>query len=87
MAYTFFRMVVWVTRPSDVVNSPTQDVRLRTSSRGSASSDSLTRQWRSANLGVLKTTLTPRLRAFQLRRKVLREPGEEALETTLETAL
>ncbi|ELY96773.1 transposase (ISH4), partial [Natrialba taiwanensis DSM 12281] len=37
--------------------------------------------------GISKDKLTPYLRAFQLRRRVYRKPGKEALETILETAL
>jgi transposase-like protein len=48
---------------------------------------SLTRRWLSPHRGISKDRLTPYLRAFQLRRKVFREPGEEALKTILETAL
>jgi len=48
---------------------------------------SLTRRWLSPHRGVSKDRLTPYLRAFQLRREVFREPGEEALKTILETAL
>jgi transposase len=48
---------------------------------------SLTRRWLSPHRGVSKDRLTPYLRAFQLRREVFRELGEEALETILETAL
>jgi len=48
---------------------------------------SLARRWLSPHRGVSKDRLTPYLRAFQLRREVLRKPGEEALKTILETAL
>jgi len=48
---------------------------------------SLTRRWLSPHRGVSKDRLTPYLRAFQLRREVLRKPGKEALKTILKTAL
>jgi len=48
---------------------------------------SLARRWLSPHRGVSKDRLTPYIRAFQLRRKVFRKPGKEALKTILETAL
>jgi len=48
---------------------------------------SLARRWLSPHRGVSKDRLTQYLRALQLRREVFRKPGEEALETILETAL
>ena len=48
---------------------------------------SLARSWLSPYRGVSKDELTPCLRAFQLRRRVYRKPGKEALKTILETAL
>jgi transposase len=48
---------------------------------------SLLRRWLSPHRGVSKDGLTPYLRAFQLRNKVFRKPGKEALKTILETAL
>jgi transposase-like protein len=48
---------------------------------------SLARSWLSPHRGVSKDKLTPYLRAFQLRRRVYRKPGKEALKTILETAL
>jgi hypothetical protein len=41
----------------------------------------------SGHIGDLKDKLTPDLRAFQLRRDVFRNLGEEALKTILESAL
>ena len=48
---------------------------------------SLVRSWLSPHRGVSKDKLTPYLRAFQLRRRVYRKPGEEALKTILDAAL
>ncbi|MFC5135537.1 MULTISPECIES: IS1595 family transposase [Haloferacaceae] len=48
---------------------------------------SLARRWLSPHRGVSKDRLTPYLRAFQLRRKVFRKPGKEALKTILKTVL
>ncbi|ELY62672.1 transposase (ISH4), partial [Natronobacterium gregoryi SP2] len=48
---------------------------------------SLARSWLSPHRGVSKDKLTPYLRAFQLRRRVYRKPGKEALKTILKTAL
>jgi transposase-like protein len=48
---------------------------------------SLARSWLSPHRGVSKDKITPYLRAFQLRRRVYRKPGNEALKTILETAL
>ena len=48
---------------------------------------SLARSWLSPHRGVSKDKLTPYLRSFQLRRRVYRKPGKEALKTILETAL
>jgi len=42
---------------------------------------------RESHRGVSKDTLTQYLRAFQLRRRISRKPGKEALKTILETAL
>jgi len=47
----------------------------------------LARSWLSPHRGVSKDKLTPYLRAFQLRRRVYRKPGKEALKTILETVL
>ena len=48
---------------------------------------SLVRRWLSPHRGVSKDKLTPYLRAFQLRRKILRKPGREALEEIVHTVL
>jgi transposase len=48
---------------------------------------SLVRRWLSSHRGVSKDKLTPYVRAFQLRQRVRRKPGDEALKTILETAL
>jgi transposase len=48
---------------------------------------SLARRWLSPHRGVSKDNLTPYLRAFQLRQRVRRKPGDKALKTILETAL
>lgn len=47
---------------------------------------SLARSWLSPHRGISKDKLTPYLRAFQLRRRVHRKPGKEALKTILKTA-
>ena len=48
---------------------------------------SLLRPWLSPHRGVSKDKVTPYLRAFQLRQRIYRKPGREALRTILETAL
>jgi len=48
---------------------------------------SLARRWLSPHRGVSKDKLTPYLRGLQLRQRVRRKPGEEALKIILETAL
>ena len=48
---------------------------------------SLTRRWLSPHQGVPKDKLTPYLRAFQLRRRILRKPGREALVEIIQTVL
>jgi transposase len=48
---------------------------------------SLARRWLSPHRGVSKDRLTPYLRALQLRRRVYRKPGTEALQLILETVL
>ena len=48
---------------------------------------SLLRPWLSPHRGISKDKLTPYIRAFQLRQRVHRKPGKEALTTILETAL
>jgi transposase len=48
---------------------------------------SLARRWLSPHRGVSKDKLTPYLRALQLRKRVRRKPGDEALKTILKTAL
>mgnify|MGYP000147403617 CR=1 FL=1 len=48
---------------------------------------SLVRRWLSPHRGVSKDKPTPYLRAFQLRQRVRRKPGDEALKTILDTAL
>ena len=45
------------------------------------------RSWLSPHRGISKDKLTPYLRAFQLRCRVYRKPGKEALKTILENAL
>jgi len=40
---------------------------------------SLVRRWLSPHRGISKDMLTPYLRAFELRRRILRKPGREAL--------
>jgi len=51
------------------------------------SQGSLVRSWLSPHRGVSKDKLTPYLRAFQLRRRVYRKLGKEALKTILEAVL
>ena len=48
---------------------------------------SLARRWLSPHRGISKDRLTPYFRAFQLRQRVRRKPGQEALKTILQTAL
>ena len=48
---------------------------------------SLVRRWLSPHRGVSKDKLTPYLRAFQLRRRILRKPGREALKEIVRTVL
>jgi transposase-like protein len=48
---------------------------------------SLARSWLSPHRGVSKDKLTPYFRAFELRRRVFREPGRQALRTILDTVL
>jgi len=48
---------------------------------------SLARPWLSLHRDVSKNKLTAYLRAFQLRRRVYRKPGKEALKTILKTVL
>jgi transposase-like protein len=48
---------------------------------------SLARRWLSPHRSVSEDRLTPYFRAFQLRQRVRRNPGEEALKNILETAL
>jgi len=48
---------------------------------------SLARRWLAPHRGVSKDKLTPYLRALQLRKRVRRKPGEEALKIILRTAL
>lgn len=48
---------------------------------------SLARRWLSPHRGVSKDKLTPYLRAFQLRRRILRKPGREALKDIVRTVL
>ena len=43
--------------------------------------------WLSPHRGVSKDKVTPYVRAFQLRQRIYRKPGREALRTILETAL
>jgi transposase len=52
----------------------------------SESHASLSRRWLSPHRGVSKDKLTPYLRAFQLRQRVRRKPGDEALKPILEGA-
>jgi len=48
---------------------------------------SLARPWLSPHRGISKDHLTPYLRAFELRRRIFRKSGEEALKRILETVL
>ncbi|WP_336365004.1 IS1595 family transposase [Halalkalicoccus salilacus] len=48
---------------------------------------SLARRWLSPHRGVSKDKLTPYLRAFELRRRILRKSGREALKEIVRTAL
>ncbi|WP_251328517.1 IS1595 family transposase [Haloplanus pelagicus] len=48
---------------------------------------SLARRWLSPHRGVSKDKLTPYLRAFQLRRRIFRKPGREALKEIVRTVL
>jgi transposase-like protein len=48
---------------------------------------SLARRWLSPHRGVSKDKLTPYLRAFQLRRRILRKSGQEALKEVVRTVL
>jgi transposase-like protein len=48
---------------------------------------SLARRWLSPHRGVSKDKLTAYLRAFQLRRRILRKPGRDALEEIIRTVL
>jgi transposase-like protein len=48
---------------------------------------SLVRRWLSPHQGVSKNKLTPYLRAFELRRRILRKPGREALKEIVRTVL
>jgi transposase len=48
---------------------------------------SLARRWLSPHRGVSRDKLTLYLRALQLRKRVRRKPGDEALKTILEAAL
>jgi len=48
---------------------------------------SLVRRWLSPHRGVSKDKLTPYLRAFGLRRRILRKPGREALKEIVRTVL
>ncbi|MFC6873532.1 IS1595 family transposase, partial [Halobellus sp. GCM10025813] len=43
--------------------------------------------WLSPHRGVSKDKLTLYLRAFQLRRRILRKPGQEALKEVVRTVL
>ncbi len=54
---------------------------------GCESHASLTRRWLSPHRGIAKDKLTPYLRAFQLRRRILREPGRDALKEIVRTVL
>ena len=47
----------------------------------------LARSWLSPHRGISKDKRTPHLRVFQLRRRVYRKPGKEALKGILKTAL
>ena len=48
---------------------------------------SLVRPWLSPHRGISKDKLTPYLRAFQLRRKLYRKPGDEALKQAIDAVL
>ncbi|WP_435363833.1 IS1595 family transposase [Haloarchaeobius sp. DYHT-AS-18] len=48
---------------------------------------SLVRRWLSPHRGVSKDKLTPYLRAFQLRRRILRKPGTEALKEIVQSVV
>jgi transposase len=48
---------------------------------------SLARRWLSPHRDGSKEKLTPSLRAFQLRQRIRRKPGGEALKISLETVL
>lgn len=48
---------------------------------------SLARQWLSPHRGVSKDKLTPYLRAFQLHRGILREPGQDVLKEMVRIVL
>ena len=48
---------------------------------------SLARRWLSPHRGVSKDKLTPYLRAFQLRQRILRKSGQEALKEVVRTVL
>jgi len=48
---------------------------------------SLARRWLSPHRGVSKDKLTPYLRAFQLRRRILCKPGRDALKEVVRTVL
>ena len=48
---------------------------------------SLVRRWLSPHRGVSKDKLTPYLRAFQLRQRILRKPEREALKEIVQTVL
>ncbi len=48
---------------------------------------SLARRWLSPHRGISKNKLTAYLRLFQLRRRILRKSGREALKEIIRTAL
>jgi transposase-like protein len=48
---------------------------------------SLARRWLSPHRGVSKDKLTPYLRAFQFRRRILRKPGRDAFKEIVRTVL
>jgi len=48
---------------------------------------SLARRWLSPHRGVSKDKLTPYFRAFQLRQRILRKPGQEALKEVVRTVV
>jgi len=54
---------------------------------GCESHASAMRRWLSPHGGVSKDKLPPYLRAFQFRRALCREPGDEALKQALDAAL